>query len=875
MVILGKLRALLVRGRLDNELREEVEAHIAQRRQSLIDDGMDPREAEYEARRMFGNVALIREETRDMWSVRWIDALVQDAGFAARLLMRTPLFTAAAVLSLGVGIGSAVAVFAVADAVMFRRLAVRAPEELLQFRGALTAGPMTKALSGVQNDALERIQRGADFADFAGFRLAEEISVETADAPPRAARAQYVSPNYFDVLGVPAAAGRTLSAEYADRTPVPIVITDRFSRAAFGTGGGAIGRTLSVNGQAATVIGVIHDFRGVVVDRPADLFVPLSATAAIEPALANTVIRLVGRRRPGVSVEVAEERFLPLFMGPAPSAWTAAGFKPENFRIQLADASRGINYSRGSMERPLRLGLGLVAALLFVACANTGGLLLSRFSTRRGEFGVRIAIGAARGRLARQLGVEALLIAVLAAVTGLVIGSFAAPLLISVIPQAGSQASFDLRLDRRLVAFTILVATASAFAVAAASLFRLWRSDTAALLHGETRTMVAGARRATRVLIAAQVTCSLVLVIGAVSMGRTLINLRHVPLGFDLERTFVVTVNATGLVDPLAADEYHGRLNQAVTSSAGVARATMAQVPPMTDSATSGTVQVAGFTPANEADRVTRMFFVGPHYFETLGMRIIAGRPISETDGTSRARVVVVNERFASFYFGSVAGALGQIVNRDTRIVGVAADARYNTVRDDVPRAMFVPYAQMKRSQMSHIVRASGDIGVAIATVREAIARHDPRLRPRISTAAELFGATLARERFFATIAVALSSLALLLACTGLYAAVAYGVSQRRGELAVRLALGATARDVVLLVLREPLITTLAGVAAGIPAAYVLMRSVSSLLFDVAVFDPVTIVGCAAGLIACGLLAAAWPARRATRVDPVATLRNS
>ena len=875
MGILGKLRAVLTRGRRDDELREEIDAHVAMRRQDLIDAGMDPRDAAYEARRMFGNVAVIREETRDMWSVRWIDALVQDAGFAARLMVRTPLFTAAAVLSLGVGIGSAVAVFAVADAVMFRRLAVRAPGELLEFRGALTAGPMTKALSGVEHDAFERIQRGADFADFAGFRLSEEIGVEIADAAPRAARAEFVSPNYFDLLGIPPAAGRTLSAESTDRTPVPLVITDRFARSAFGTSDGAIGRTLSLNGEAATVIGVIHDFRGLVVDRPADLFVPLSTTAAIEPTLANTVIRLIARRRPGVSVEIAEERLLPLFIGPAPSAWTAAGLKPENFRMELADASRGINYSRASMERPLWLGLGLVAALLFVACANTGGLLLSRFSTRRGEFGIRIAIGAARWRLARQLGVEALLIALLAAVTGLLIGSFAAPLLTNVIPQGGSQAFVDLRLDTRLVAFTILVAVASAFAVAAASLFRLWRSDTAALLNGETRTMVAGTRRATRVLIAAQVACSLILVIGAVSMGRTLLNLRHVPLGFDLDRTLVVTVNATGLVDPLTVDQYHGRLNQAVASSGGVAQATMAQVPPLTESTTTGTVQIAGFTPVNDADRVSRMFFVGPKYFETLGMRIVAGRPISETDGTSRARVAVVNERFASFYFGSAAGALGQTINRDTRIVGIAADAHYNTVRDDVPRAMFVPYAQMKRAQMWHIVRASGDVSVAVASVRETIRAHDPRLRPTIVTAAELFGATLARERFFATIAVALSSLALLLACTGLYAAVAYGVSQRKGELAVRLALGASAGDVVRLVLRDPLTTTLAGVAAGIPAAYVLMRSVSSLLFDVAVFDPATVFGCAAGLVACGLLAAAWPARRATRVDPVAALRNS
>ena len=803
-----------------------------------------------------------------MSGFRTIDSIAQDARFGLRLLGRTPLLTAMTILSLAIGVGSAVSVFTVADAVLFRPLPVRNAGELRSFRIDMQLGGAVKSVNGVPDDVVARIQ-GADFADVIGFRLSDTVAFAVdRQGTARDVRVEFVTGNYFDVLGV-SAQGRTIDERDAGATPIPVVITERLRRS-FGDSVDPIGRTVSLNQQPAVIVGVARRFDGLVADRQADLFAPLSAGPIADPTQSNFVVQLVGRLRPGISTAVAEEKLAALYRvsmpGPAASA---------QIRATLRDASRGVSAARDALETPLMLSLALVGVLLFVACANTGGLLLSRFVARRGEFGVRAAIGAGRARLARQLLIEALIVAIAAAAVGLAAGWMSAPLLMRSMPETGSVVAFQLRLDHRLALFTSRLTVLCACGAAAAPLIRLRRVDVHAILASESRTVVTGSRRLARVLMAAQVACSLLLIVGAISMARTIANLRNVPLGFDASRMIVVNVNASGLRSPSEMSAFHEALHQRIAAVPGVERATMAQMGVLTSSSTVGTVAVPGFTPVTDEDRVSRMFFVGPDYFRTLGMKLVAGDDFTPRDFGPRTRTAVVNERFAAFYFGSATRAVGAIVNRDVRIAGVVADARFSSPREEPVRAMYVPFTPVQRPAMAHIVVASGETAAVMESVLQAVRTFDARLHPKVATTAQLLDSAIAREQFFSAVAWVLSALAMMLAGGGLYAAVAYAVSQREAEIALRVALGASPRSIMFLVLGDPLTTTLLGVAVGIPASWVLMRWAATLLFGVSPFDVPTVAICAAAMVSFAFLAASRPALRAMAIDAAPALRSS
>jgi predicted permease len=857
--------ALFRRSRIDADLREELEDHVDLRRRQLIEDGMDADTARREAVRMFGNVTALRETSRDAWTFPPFESLLQDVRFGIRLLAHTPLFTAVGVLSLAVGIGSAVAIFNIADAVLFRPLPVRAAQELRAFRVEMRMGAASKIVNGVPEEAFAGLQREAEFADYIGFRRSGEVFL---DEGTRVVRVEFASPRYFEVLGVQPRVGRLLTdIDHSGDAPVA-VLTEPLWRAAYNNDPAIVGRTIRLNGQATTVIGVARHFNGLVADRSADAFVPLRATRAIDPPSSNFSITLVARLHPGITTAVAEQRHAALYRVGMPS-----GRAPMELRTTVVDASRGISEARELLAQPLWLGLALAGVLVLVACANTGALLLSRFVSRRGEFGIRIAIGAGRLRLARQLAIESLLLSGCAGGVALVTGWGAAPWLMRLLPD-GSGTTFELRFDYRLVIFTAGTAAACAAGAVIASLVRLSRSDVSSWISTESRTIAAGSRRAIRLLIGTQVAASLLLAIGAISLARSVWNLGDVPVGFDPRRTLFVDVNAAGLMDSSKAAAYHGALRNRLASTPGIERATLAQFGLLTAAATTGTVDAEGFTPATDDDRLSRMFFVGPEYFETLGMRLLAGRVLTERDITDPPRAIVINQRFAAFYFGGTHEALGRTVNGNLHVVGVVAEAHYSTLRGDESRAMFVSYMPMQRAHMTHVIRTRGPADASGAAVRAVVASHDARLHPQLTTGEQIITAAVARETFLATVSTVLATMAITLACAGLYAAQSYAVSQRRGELAVRLALGASSRDVLRLVLRDPVATTLAGIVAGIPAAYLVMRTARSLLFGVPVFDLTIVAACSAALLAAGLVAAAFPARRASRIDPVAALRN-
>jgi predicted permease len=865
--------ARLTRNRLDDELAEEIRDHLEQRRQQLIADGMDPAAAAIEARRGFGNVTRVREELRDGWGFPRLESVWQDVRYGARILRRAPGFTAVAVLSLSLGIGAAAAVFNLADAVLFRPLSVEDPASLRHFRATMGVGiGAKKDLYGASPDEVETMRRAADFADLIAFRSADDVAWTMPGGDPRMVRVELVSPQYFSVLGVRAQAGRLLEEGDRGPSPVPVVVSERLWRGAMAADPAAIGRSVVLNGAPATIVGIARDFQGLVAERPADVFAPLESTAVVEPTAADMMARLVMRLHSGTSTAVAEQKMTAVYQSVGPPA-----VRGRKVVLTLGDASRGISDVREDLRRPLALGLVLVGVLLIVACANTGGLLVARFAARRTEFGVRIAIGAGRGRLVRQLVVEALLLALLAGGAALVIVRIAAPLLAAAVPAGSTPAGFEVRFDWRLIAFTMLTSLAAAAGAGAMSLRQLTRTDTTTVLNAASRSVVRGRRTAMNVLIASQVGCSLLLLVVTGAMARTLVNLRQVDPGFEPGGAVAITVNASArAMEPAAVPPYFAALHARLAAMPQVAQVTLSQMGLLTRGMTTGSINVPGWSAASEEERGVRLFFVGPSFFETVGMRIIAGEGFGARDMADRQRVAVVTQHFAQFYFGSPQNAIGRFVNRDVRIIGVVADARYNTYRDPPVRGMFLPFTQApSRTTMTFIVRPRGDDRQMIGAVTTAIRAHDPLLKVTTATLSSLVEGTMARERFTGSVAAALALLALVLSCAGVYATVAFAVSERRRELAVRFALGATTRDILRLIVAGPMRVTLVGIVLAVPAAYALMRGMATLLFGVPPFDLPMVLACGLALVALAAAAAALPAWRAASIDPQECLRSN
>ena len=864
--------ACIRRGRLEDDLRAEVDHHLELRRLRLIEEGIDPSVAAAEARRLFGNDVLIREQTRELWSLRVLDDLGQDLRYGARVLRRAPASTAAAVLSLAVGIGAATSAFSVADAALFRPLPVTAPHELRQLRTTLSLGAGRKVMGGVDAATFrEMAAAGAAPGHVVGMRTVEGVSFSAAGGTQGSLRVEVVSSNYFEVLGINAAAGHLPRAG----DPLQrggIVISERLWRTALGSDPGVPRRSLTLNGSRLVVAGVARNFRGVAADRPADAFVPLASSALVDAAGEPPPLRVLVRLPPDVQVPVAEERLRAVYAGAAPSLARGSELK-----VELLPAARGIADARELLEQPLRIALLFGLALLVVACANTGGLLLARFASRREEFAVRFAMGAGRGRLARQLVVEALLVGSVAALAGLAAATVFGPALLRAIPIGAAAPDFDLHLDWRVLTFA---AGAGLLAVLVASGISLWRAlrvhEASTLEVSGGRSIVRSRRRITQALIAAQVALSLLLLAAAGGMARSLVNLRHVDPGFDATRGFFLTVDAAArAADPDALAGYFRRLGERLAAAPQVAGASLVQFPLLTSASTTGTVDVAGFSPAHDDDRWVRVFFVGAGFLETTGMRLLAGRDIQPRDRRGAERVAVVNETLARFYFGRPELALGRTINADVRVVGIVADARYNTLRDAPVRAMFVPFEQARpRPSMTFVVRPRGEQQAALRAAADAVRTYDPEVRFRLATMEQQVTASLTRERFVASLAGVLSALALFLSCTALYGAVVYAVAERRPELAVRSALGASRRDIVRLVLGDPLKTAATGILIGLPAAYLVLRSLSALLFGIAPFDAPTLLACAACLLLTTALAAIRPAQRAAAVDPLECLRR-
>jgi predicted permease len=907
------LRAAVTRARLDAELAEEIQQHIALRTQALIDAGADPREAAWEARRAFGNITIVREESRQMWGFRSFDALLQDLRFGGRLLRRSPGFTLAAVGSLAIGIGAAAAVFSLADSLLLRTLPVRSPQELVLFRWISGPELVFDSLNGYGNQtetessstsfsltAFETIrQELASRAEVFAFADLYRTNI-SIDGRPDTAYAHAVSGNYFSALGLTPSAGRLLGpGDEREDAPAAAVLSHEFWERRFGGDENAIGKLVVLNGVSFTIAGVLpRDFRGTLqVGQSLDLMVPLSVYGSVtRGGKADDPnfwwVLMMARPAPGVSPETLQSASDAILKRTVMAAKPdlAAGMLP---RMRIEAGGQGQVENRDLMREPLKIMAMVVAIVLLVACANVANLLLARGRARAREMAVRAAIGAPRGRMVRQLLTEGLLLGGIACLAGLVLAQWLAMTLLPALGSDPMPLSLTYRLDWRILGFTCSLALICSLAFGLGPSVRATDARMQATLQEGSRGTAGAQRRfgASAVLVVAQVALSMLLVTAAALLTWSAIKAQSVPAGFDPQRllTFSVDTSLNGY-DEIRTRGFIVQALERLRAIPGVTAASISSHRLISNSASIATARPAGPLPAFADPAEARQFAmrnrawrltIDDRFHQTLGIPILRGTTFPTTMAPDGPGKVMVNAALAQQLFGS-ADVVGRHLVMGTRaegkpleIVGVVADARYTTLKSDPPPTVYIPYQQASLNRVTFNVRTAGEPTALTSTVRETLRGIDDTLPLfDIRTQEEQILRSLTQERLFARLALLLGSVTLVLSAIGVYGLLAYAVTRRTPEIGVRMALGAERSQVRWMILRQSVLLVGIGLLIGIPAAIATSGTIQSLLFGLEATDPRAVAASAVILAAVALAAAAVPARRASRIDPLVALRS-
>ena len=812
-----------------------------------------------------------------------------DFGYALRQLRKRPGFTAAVTLSLGLGIGANTAIFSLIDAVLWRMLPVADPQHLLLLThgtGSSFSGGFTYQQYGAMRD------KGPGHANLAAWSTTRlNVSVDGSLEPTL--QGQLVSGNYFSVLGVAPRAGRAIGPEddVANSGHPVAMIGYGYWKRRFGLAASAIGRDILISGTKFTIIGATPPgFFGAEVGASPDLFVPVAMQPAVMPDVENlldapilysTWLQVIGRLAPGVTAPQAAGELDPLFTPLLPAPKGGGSAEPQT--LAFAPAATGISALRRQFSQPLFILMGIVAMVLLIACANTANLLLARAASRSAEIGVRLALGAGRARLVRQLLVESLVLALLGGVCGILIALAATRWLVAYMSAGRSPIVLALDPDMRMLAFTAAISVLTGILFGLAPALRATRLDLAPALRRVTRS-VHGGLRAGKLLCVVQVALSLVLLIGAGLFVRSLQRILNQDGGVARDRVLIVRVEPKGSDQrnipgtTARLDRIYRDLQARVNGIPGVVSSSLAQFTPTT---LRGNNVPFGLPSGEEKRALVPMVY--PRYFGTMGIDLLAGRDFNDGDlAPGSPLVAIVNETFARQSFNG--NAVGQRLRQRAdaiEIVGVVRDSRYTNLRGDTPPVVYQTFLQTRtgRGQMALYVRIAAEPGAVLPHVRAAVQEIDRDLPLfEVRTLAAEMDAVLMQERLIATLSTVFSALALLLASVGLYGLLAFSVVERTGEMGIRMALGATRVDVIWSVMREGLVLVAAGVAVGVPAAFAAGRIASSqiagLLFGVRATDPATIALAAVLLAAVAAAAAFIPARRASRVDPLVALRN-
>jgi predicted permease len=994
------------------DLDRDIRQHIAMETQDNIERGMSPEEARYAAVRKFGNVTRVKEETREVWSLVWLEQLLQDVRFGLRMLSKSPAFAAVAILTLALGIGANTAIFSLIDAVMLRSLPVENPWQLVLLNwsarnapnthGYMSAGDCTNDLRfGARNPSgcsfsepmFREIAKANVFSGTAAFANTGRLDL-TGNGPATVINGQLVSGDYFRTLGLKPATGRLLDAADDSPSAAPVIVLNYgYWQSAFGSSRDVVGRSIELNSVPFTIIGVAEQrFTGITPGSDYDVWLPLSDAQRITdtPRWQNRQgdvsfwwLTIVGRLKPGTPLAQAQaavsglfrnevlhgsvplfhggemagtpasrpgapvggngpagmsaplpgtpgrsrvqiQRETPggprqqsagnqLFMMPAPQGATPAGgpraselasgpktlpTADDHPEVTLVPAQSGLTGARSRYADPLHVLMLAVGIILLIACANVAGLMLARAAARQKEMAVRLALGAGRARVVRQLLTESVMLSVLGGVLGILFAYWGAHAIISFVSSNQTRPlGFAAGVDLRVLVFTVAVSLLTGILFGIAPTFRSARVDlTPALKEGEGSS--ASPRHASgkwfsigNGLVVAQVALAIVVLVGAALLVRTLANLRSIDVGFDSHNILIFGIDPTliGYKGP-QIDSFYRDLQGRLSETPGVKSASYSMMPLL-----SNGLMVTMFhwpdTPQDQESEAD-MLGVGPNFFETLRIPFLAGHGFNASDfalsasnggasPTSAPTPVIVNQAFVEKYLGKenpLGKQFGQAeadANRPRspgyEIIGVVRDAKYNNLRRDIHAMMYMPQSF---GGASFELRTAADPQAILPAIREVVGQVNTNLPLfDVKTESEQIDRLLFQERLVARLSGFFGLLALALACVGLYGLLSYEVSRRTREIGIRMALGAQPENVLKLVLRQGIVLVIVGAGVGIGVALGVMRYLASMLYDVHANDPLTMIAVAVLLTIVALAACYIPARRAMRVDPMVALR--
>ena len=872
---------------LDAELREYLEMAVEEK----IRNGLSPRDARRAARVEMGSSAAVKDRVRDVGWESILETIWQDVRYAVRGLRKAPGFTVVAALTLGLGIGATTAIFSLLEAVILRPLPVKNPEELVLVR----AGGLYPVFRAFQ-------QHTDVFVDVFATSGIDALDVEIQSGVRERTQVSLVSGAYFSTLGVTASTGRVFTT-VDDVTPGahPIAVaSDGYWRRRFGRDAATLGRVIRINGTPITIVGIApRSFFGEQVGVAPDLWVPLTMYGHIVPGRnllqspGTSWLRFIGRARRGVTTSGPHPGLSQTFRQVVTAVHGPKA--PEDVRrdtaratVSLEPAGKGLSDLREQFGRPLQLLMGAVVLVLLIACANLANLLLSRAAARRREIDLRRALGMSRGRLVQQLLTESLVLAAMGGALGLGFAWLGREALLRLISADGSRVAVAVATDGRVLAFVAAVATATAILFGLAPAWHSIRPSVAASLTVRGVTGGPSRQRLNALLVVAQVAVSMVLLMGAGLFLRTIANLRGVDLGFTPDRLLILDVNpqAAGYRDDRAV-ALNRTLLDGLKAVPGVTSVSLSQNGALMgrDSSTN-VMRPVGFAAGPDGFPRLQWDIVGPAYFSTIGIRIVSGRDFTERDAAGAPLVIAINEAMARLFFAGdnpigrrlVWGDDGQ---QALEIVAVTRDVRNRSPRLDPQPRFYLPYLQLSAirptwtlASTRFLVRTDADPAGVAPLLRALIPATDRRLSvTRLEIGQDLVSRTLLQERMIATLLVAFGVLAAGLACLGVYGVIAYHVAQRTNEIAIRMTLGARRGQVLRATLQRGLIWIAAGVAIGIPLALSVSRAAQGLLFGLSTTDPATLIGAAGIMFAMGLLAGYLPAWRASRVDPLRSLR--